>query len=401
MNLSVPDVFKALYKSDKRYKGLEGGRGSGKSWAVVDYLLVKCVQNPNTNIVCLREIQRSIKYSSKKLIEDRIRHYGLADHFRVLETEIRMTKGRGVIIFNGMQNHTIDSIKSLEGFNIAFIEEAQTISKKSIELLVPTIRAEGSELLFSWNPMNEDDPIEKLFRENIYAEKITANYLDNPYCPTSIMREAEQMKRIDNENYQHVYLGGYQTTSDAQIFKDRFVLRHFTPDESFGYPLHGMDFGFSVDPTAAVRLYIKNNVLYIYQEAVMVGLDIDNTEEFISRKIPGISKYALPCDSARPESISYLKRHGIPKAYSVSKWPGSIEDGIEFMKTFDAIVIHPTCDNAILEFNKYSYKTDRRTEDILPDIDDKHNHLMDAIRYALGKLIKAAGKTSSFKVDIL
>jgi phage terminase large subunit len=152
--------------------------------------------------------------------------------------------------------------------------------------------------------------------------------------------------------------------------------------------LHGIDFGFSQDPTTAIRVYIKDNKLYIYQEAYKVGLELDDTADFIKRHIPEIEKYTIRADSARPESISYLKRHGLPYITSVKKWPGSVEDGIAHMKSYEDIIIHPQCEETIKEFTKYSYKVDQRTGDILPKIEDNHNHIVDSIRYACNPLIK-------------
>ena len=107
MTLNIPPVYKPLWVEDKRYYFLSGGRGSGKSWAVADYLLVALLKNPNLNLVCLREVQRSIKHSSKKLLSDRINKLGLNDYFEVLLTEIRLKKGNGVIIFNGLQDQSM------------------------------------------------------------------------------------------------------------------------------------------------------------------------------------------------------------------------------------------------------------------------------------------------------
>ena len=388
MKLKPPAIFKPLYTESARYYFLYGGRGSAKSWAVADYLIFLSIQNQNLNIVCLREIQRSIKHSSKRLIEDRIEHYGLHNYFDITDQEIKCRKGTGIFIFNGLQTHTVDSIKSLEGFDIAWVEESQTISTHSLELLTPTIRAENSKLIFTYNPRLPDDPIEKLKANNDDKIEIFSNYIDNPYCPTPIKIEAEQMRKKDYENYLHIFMGQHQTRSDAQIFAGYYRVEPFEIDESFGPPLHGLDFGFANDPTAIVRIYIKQNVLYINREAGKTKLELDDTVNFAKSKIPNIEKYPLPCDSARPESISHLNRHGLPKAYGVKKWPGSVEDGLEFMKMFDDIVIHPRCEQTAYEFKRYSYKVDKRTDEVLPDIEDKYNHYIDAIRYALNKMIR-------------
>jgi len=170
----------------------------------------------------------------------------------------------------------------------------------------------------------------------------------------------------------------------------------FEPDGSFDGPYQGLDFGFAQDPTAAVRCYIKDRVLYIRNEAGKVKLELDDTAGFLCRAIPEFEKYATRADSARPESISYLKRPQkgdkaaayLPRMESVKKWAGSVEDGVEFIKSFEKVVIHPDCQQVAREFRLYSFKIDRLSGDILPVIVDANNHYIDALRYALVPLMK-------------
>ena len=383
----------------KRYKGAKGGRSSGKSHFFAEAIVEAHVLDPDFRSVSIREVQKSISKSSKLLIEDKIKELGVSHYFDVLGTEIRSKFGDGVIAFQGMQDHTADSIKSLEGFDLAWVEEAQNLSKRSMELLLPTIRKEDSEIWFSWNPEIEGLPVEELFNcsEKTINDKIIetedsicvhVNYLDNPFLTTTVKKEAERHRRKSPDTFDHVWLGKYATKHEAQVFKDKFEIRDFTVDESYGHPLHGMDFGFSNDPTTGTRLYIRNNVLYISHEAYKRKLELDDTATYLKAEIPKIEDYVVRADNARPESISYLRRHGLPKIESVTKWPGSIEDGISFIETFDNIVIHPRCVETASEFRLYSYKVDRRTGDILSDIVDAYNHIIDGIRYALAPMIK-------------
>ena len=164
MKIKIPKIYKPLWKKESRFYFLRGGRGSGKSWAVADYLLVQLIVNPNLSLICLREVQLSINKSSKKLLEDRIKSLGLGGYFEILHNEIRCCDGDGVIIFKGLQTHTVDSIKSLEGFTFCWVEEAQTISEYSLELLIPTLRAEDNKLFFTYNPKSKSDPVEELRR---------------------------------------------------------------------------------------------------------------------------------------------------------------------------------------------------------------------------------------------
>lgn len=173
-----------------------------------------------TRAVCIREIQKSIKESVKRLLEDKIEAMGVQDYFTVLESEIRCKNG-GHIIFQGMQNHTAQSIKSLEGYDIAWVEEAQTLSEFSLKLLRPTIRKEESELWFSWNPDEAEGAVDSLLRGKDRipdAIVIEANYLDNPFCPESMMKEAEQDKARDYDEYLHVWMGHYKRTLDGAVY---------------------------------------------------------------------------------------------------------------------------------------------------------------------------------------
>ena len=379
----------------KRYKGAKGGRGSGKSHFFSELSVEDHLINPHHQTVCIREIQKSLKFSAKKLIEDKIRLMDVSHHFDITQNEIRNIRGTGIMIFQGMQDHTADSIKSLEGFNTAWVEEAQTISARSMELLLPTIRAPGSEVRFSWNPDQEDDPVEQLFAyENPDSICVHVNFTDNPFCPEELIKEAERHLKHSPNTYGHVWLGEYNEISDKYILSGKWRVEEF--DESnLGAPLHGLDFGFAKDPTAAVQCYLKDNVLYIRRDCGQVGLELDETVPFVKLNIPGIENYTIRADCARPESISYLQRHGLPQMIGPPKL--KIEDGIEFLLSLDAIVIHPSCKGTATECRKYSYVVDKRTGDILPKVEDAWNHYIDAIRYALYEIIKNS-KAETFNV---
>ena len=392
IDLNTAPIFEPLLEN-KRYKGAKGGRGSGKSHFFAECIIETMLINPDSRIVCIREIQRSLKFSSKALIESKINSLGVSEYFEITLTEIRAKRGNGLIIFQGMQDHTADSIKSLEGFDVAWVEEAQNLSKRSLELLRPTIRKENSELWFSWNPENETDAVDSFFKqmqENRATDYVLihANFNDNPFLPTELFNEQEYDRRYNPNTYEHIWLGGYNTKSDALIFKGKFRVKSFNTD-GLGNPYHGLDFGFANDPTAAIRCYIHDRKLYISHEAGAVGLELDYTAEFLKDRIENIHKYVIRADNARPESISYLKRHGLSMITPTIKGKGSIEDGIEFIRSFEAIIIHERCVETAREFRLYSYKTDPHSGDILPQILDENNHYIDALRYALEPLIKS------------
>lgn len=373
-----------------RYKGAKGGRGSGKSHEFATMAVEAMVRDPDLRFVCIREVQRSLKFSAKSLIEGKIRALGVSHLFDVLTTEIRRKGGQGVMIFEGMQDHTADSLKSLEGFGRAWVEEAQSLSQRSIDLLLPTIRAEGSEIWFSWNPDQPDDPVDKLLVASppVDAVVVHVNYTDNPWCPSTLRDEAERMRLLDPDAYDHIWLGGYNVKSEARVFQGKYRIAEFEPLDTWDGPYHGADFGFAQDPTTLVRVWIADRRLYVEREAYRIGLELDQTATHWQEHVPGFYDYVVRADSARPESISYLRRHGVPKIEGVEKWTGSVEDGIAFLRNFDEIVVHPRCTHTAEEMRLYSYKVDRRTGDVLPVIEDRHNHIIDAIRYAIAPLIK-------------
>jgi len=386
MEILTPRWAKPLLEP-ARYKGAKGGRSSGKSHFFAEALVELLVVNPDTQWVCIREIQKSLKFSAKKLVESKIEAMGVGGLFEVTREEVRRIGGKGFVIFQGMQDHTADSIKSLEGFDGCWVEEAQSLSHRSIELLIPTIRKPGSELWFSWNPDQPDDAVEQHFADNADATLVHVNYADNPWLPEEMAKLAEWQRRKDYERFAHIWLGGFNTKSEAQVFKHT-RLEEFEPQPDWDGPYQALDFGFSADPTAFVRCWIGDNTLYVEYDPGAVGLELDDTAGYITSRVPDADKYATRADSARPESISYLKRHGLPRITGVEKWPGSVEDGVEHLKTYDEIVIHPRCRDMQEEARLYSYKVDKRSGDVLPKIEDAHNHRWDAVRYALAPLIR-------------
>lgn len=375
-----------------RYKGAKGGRGSGKSHFFAEEVVLASVEDPDISIVCIREIQKSLKFSAKKLIEDKIRALGVSHLFDITLTEIRRIGGEGVIIFQGMQNHTADSIKSLEGFKIAWVEEAQSISSRSLELLLPTIRMDGSEVWFSWNPDQPTDPVDKMFSDAANDpdyKVIHVNFQQNAFCPNEIKKEAARHLRRDPETYGHVWLGEYNTKSDDQVLAGKYVVDEFEPEPHWDGPYYGADWGFSVDPHTLVQVYIDTTAerLYIRRELYKVGVEINDTPEFWDN-MPDAKRYTVRADNARPEVISYMQKHGYPLTKGVEKWAGSVEDGISTLRGFEKIIIHPDCQHTAEEARLWKYKRDRLTDEVLPDLIDKHNHCWDAIRYALQPIIK-------------
>lgn len=208
LRVSVPRKLKPLL-APSRYKGAYGGRGGAKSHFFAEQLIVRCYSRA-TRAVCIREIQNSIKDSVKQLLTDKIASLGLNHAFEVLETEIRGPKG-SLIVFKGMQSYNADNIKSLEAYDIAWVEEAQTLSQHSLDLLRPTLRKDGSELWFSWNPRYKTDPVDKFFRKSPPegAVSVLINWKDNPWFPEVLRKEMLHDFAVDPDKAEHIWNGAY------------------------------------------------------------------------------------------------------------------------------------------------------------------------------------------------
>ncbi|GAN86354.1 PBSX family phage terminase large subunit [Komagataeibacter intermedius] len=390
-SLDIPTarVFEPLL-APRRYKGAYGGRGSGKSHFFGECIVEEHLRIPGHRTVCIREVQKSIERSSKQLIVDKISKFNLNSLFDVQDQLIK-TPGGGLIIFQGMQNHTADSIKSLEGFDRAWIEEAQSISAYSWRMLRPTMRKAGSEIWASWNPASPDDPIDDFFRgsgsDRPDLISVRANWSDNPWFRSGTLpTERIEDQRARPDEYGHIWEGDYVSITDAIIFRNRVSVEDFkTPDDMRFY--YGVDWGFAKDPTAAVRCFVSDGCLYVDHEAGGVGIELDDTPAVLSQ-IPGALDWPWKADGARPETISFLANRFGFRISAAKKWPGSVEDGVARLKSFKRIIVHPRCKRVAEEFRKYSYKVDKRTEEVLPVIADAWNHWIDALRYALDGVIQ-------------
>jgi phage terminase large subunit len=383
--IKIPPAFKLLSRPS-RYKVLYGGRGSGKSWSCAKVALAKGFAEP-MRILCAREIQRSINDSVHKLLSKQIEDMGLGGFYDITREAIRGQNGTE-FIFKGLRTNP-QEIKSMEGIDLCWVEEAQAVSAESWDILIPTIRKPGSEIWITFNPLDEQDPTYQKFvvspPEDAQVRKV--NYNENPYFPEVLRKEMEWLKKRDYESYLHIWEGEVRKLSNALVFAGRFTVEDFeTPSGVRFY--HGADWGFAEDPTTLIRCFVDNGTLFIDQEAWGVGVEIDQTGALFDT-IDTARRWPIKADCARPETISYMRRQGF-NISAAKKWQGSIEDGIEYIKTYD-IVVHPRCRHTIDELNRYSYKVDKQTGDVLPIIVDKYNHCLDSLRYALDGLIKGRG----------
>lgn len=398
LDWEVPRVMQPLL-APHRYKFSRGGRASTKSHTFGGLAVVTAARHPGLRVCCLRQVQKSIKRSSRQIIVDKIEDLKLPG-FRVKHDEI-VLPGRGVCVFQGMQDHTAESIKSLEGFDVFWFTEASKASEFSLRILRPTARStprtrlKVPELWFDWNAFSPEDPVDEFARANPPDSVfVKSTYRDNPWLPPELWAEIEWDKKRNYEKYQHVWEGGYAEHSEARVFNnwrvEEFELGQdgLPPDPVLYW---GADWGFSVDPSVLIGCFIVGRTLYIRYEAWKVGCEIDALpalfdkvdSDYLARTQEGRARrWTITADSARADTISYMQRHGYPKIVPARKGAGSIEDGVEFLKNYD-IVVHPDCVHTADELLHYSYKVDKLTEQVLPTLEDKKNHTIDALRYSV------------------
>lgn len=389
-----------------RYKVLYGGRDSAKSWSVAEALIRRAATS-RIRILCTREFQSSIKDSVHRLLVDTIYRLGLQGWFDITATSITSRLG-SEFIFKGL-HHNVHEIKSTEGIDICWVEEAHYTSHESWEILIPTIRKEGSEIWMTFNVTDEQAATYDRFVTHTPGDTIIhhVNYDRNPFLSATSKKEIEELKVRDYEAYLHVYEGHAKKISDNIIYGGRYEVKGFDSDAlRIKAPrLHiGMDFGFALDPTAITNNFIIDNDLYTFEEAGGVGIEFEGKQipspikpgemmgelEQLVHGITESRKWPIKGDIARPETISFLRGRGF-NITGAEKWKGSVEDGITHVKGFRKWYIHPRCKETIREARTYSYKRDQKTGEVLPVIVDKNNHYMDTVRYALDGYIQRRG----------
>ena len=397
INLKVANIYKPLWKNAKRRNYIYGGRGSGKSHDVAEYCLFRAYQS-KIKVLCTRELQNSIADSVYSLLKNKITDMHLDFFFTVYKDRIVGNNG-SEFIFKGIHNN-VSEIKSMENISIAWLEESQSLSRESIDVIVPTIRAPGSILIFTFNPYKDNDPIYMEMKNATEDDLvIKANYSDNPWFPEELRLEMERDKKNDYQKYLWVWEGECLGLSDAQIFRGKYVVENFETPKNADFHF-GADWGFANDPTTLVRSFIVGNDLYIDMCAGKVGCDLEDTPSLFN-EVQGSSIYPIYADSARPETISFMRS----KHYNViaaEKWNGSVEDGIQYLRSFSCIHIHERCKAVAEEFDLYQYKVDRQTGEVLRIPVDKFNHYIDAIRYSLTVPMRSAnnGKVyDNFRVE--
>jgi phage terminase large subunit len=396
----------------KRYKVPYGGRGSSKSWTVARALIELAIRphllfgpdKKSIRILCARELQNSIEESVHQLLHDQIIAMGYERWFLVEKRSIVCLVTGSEFIFSGIQKN-VTKIKSMERIDICWVEEAEKVSSRSWEVIIPTVRQERSEIWVTFNPDQEEDPTYQRFilKTPDDAEVVLVNWRENPWFPDVLAKEKDYLFRVDPDAAMHVWEGKLNTRSNAQVLHDKWRVEAFTPLPGWYGPYFGADWGFSQDPTTLVKLWYDpaHNTLHIEYEAYGIGVELQDIAKMFKaipeslimiRKpdgnlAPAPIQHVIRADCARPETINYVCHYGF-NVVAADKWSGSVEDGVAWLRGLDAIIIHPRCTHAIQEARLWKYKIDKLTQDVLPVLDDKHNHIWDAVRYAMAPAIK-------------
>lgn len=377
--IEIPEEFERLFDTDWREAAVWGGRYSLKSHTIARYLLIRA-RMATTRILCAREYQNSIAESSHQLLADLIVFYGLFE-FKVTDKEIYSQRNGSEFIFKGL-HHNEQSIKSIEGIDIAWVEEAQTITKNSLEILTPTVRKPGSQIIYTYNRLLEDDPVHKrlVLEGRPNTLKINVNYdiaLKYGWMPDVIRLEMEDDKANRPSLYKVKWLGE-PSSVEGRIFRD-WVLIDDIPHEARKVG-RGLDFGYSIDPTACVEVYEYNGG-YIFDELIY-RKGMSNAEIATALKEGDILTVA---DSAEPKSIDELKAYGIT-VVPAEKGADSILHGIQTVQG-QRISVTTRSQNLWLEYTRYMW--DRNREGVwLQRPENGNDHAIDALRYFMQRHLK-------------
>lgn len=362
-----------------------GGREAGKGWSIVIYILTLCYYY-NYRVLCCREIQKSIADSSHKLFKDRIEaNQYFSNHYEITRDSIKGKNG-SEILFSGLLSHTVESVKGFEGVDICWVDEAQRISKRSFEILDPTIRKSNSYFIMSMNPELSDDYIYKNFiladRQDVIKKEVL--FTDNTFRTGAT--ESSRLFMLENsyDDYLNVWLGKCTSNSEVSVFKGKWEIIDELPEAYYNNQVkcdYGIDWGFSNDPTVLIESFDYDSCLYISSCIYEYHLEIDEYETAFLKLRDDIKEKLLIADSSNPASISYLQKRGW-NVTGAKKPKNSIEDGIKYLRGYKRIYIMSGLTDVINEFRLHKHLTDRRTGEKLRGFEDKNNHAIDGLRYS-------------------
>lgn len=391
---------------DVDYRVVYGGRASGKTLSMAKMACVQAMSFAASGktgaVLCGREFMNSLDDSSLAEIKAAIASEPeiLKPWFDVGEKYVR-TKGlpgRVDFLFIGLR-HNIDSVKGKSRVLLTWLDEAENISEVAYRKLLPTVMRFQGEVWISYNPESPDSATHMRFRANP-SDRILitdCNFTDNPWFGDALRREMEDDYRYRPETADHIWKGEFLTLTEAQVFAGKYRQEAIDPPAG-STPYIGLDFGFSTDPSACVKIYKIGRVLLWRKEFYSRGILINDLGGKVKNAIgDDVLKYDIIADSARPDDIAYLKQPisvsggscQLPRIKGAGKGKGSIEAGVEFIKSHENI-IHPDCPNVFKEFKMYSYKVCRQSGQVLPVLAGGWDHALDAGRYALEPVMRNA-----------
>lgn len=378
--IDIPKEFKPLFEPNWREAAVYGGRFSLKSHTVARFLLIQARQQ-KTRVACFREFQNSIAESSHQLLADLIKLYELSE-FEVTNNAILNKINGSDFIFRGLF-HNEQGIKSIEGIDIAWVEEAQTVSRESLETLTPTVRKEGSRIVYTYNRLLEDDPVHQrlVIEGRPNTIKINVNYdiaIKYGMMPESVRLEMEDDKTKRPALYKHKWLGE-PNSLERKIYKDWLTVDGIPPEARL--ERYGLDFGYHPDPAAIIAVYYYNGG-YILDE-VAYQLSMSNRE--LAETLKNIPRALVIADSAEPKSIDEIRLYGV-NVQPTLKGADSVRHGIHAVQD-QKISVTKNSINLLKEYRNYLWAVDREGNTIPGTPEGGNDHALDAVRYAINTLI--------------
>lgn len=396
LHLKLPEKLEPLYLP-RRYKVMHGGRGGGKSHSVAQVLLEMGARNP-LRILCAREIQKSMRDSVHRLLKDYIVKLGLQGFYEVLDNEIRGANGT-LFLFSGLQSHTVDSIKSFEGVDIVWVEEAHGVSKKSWDVLTPTIRKEGSEIWLTLNPDMETDETYQRFIASKSQDTwvCEVNWRDNPWFPEVLNQERLKAKRtMLPDDYAHIWEGRARRVAAGAIYRHE-VERLYLENRARDVPY---------DPTLPVHTVWDlgwNDAMVIYMvqrgpQDVRIIDYIEDSHRTLDWYVAQLDKRSyrwgtdfLPHDGKTKnlqtgKSTEQLLRAMGRKSVRSQERAGDVEEGIKAARmVFPRCYFDQTKAARALEcLKRYQRRIHAVTNEPMEPLHDEFSHGADGFRYLAG-----------------
>lgn len=394
MNIILNSSFKNAKQTNKRYRVIVGGAGSGKSYFIAQETIINMMDNADYSYLVVRKTGRSIRNSVFQLLQTLISDYNLSSIFQVNKSDMTIHCNNGArLVTSGLDD--VEKLKSITGINRIWVEEANEISESDFNQLDLRLRGKnklGYQMTLTFNPVSELHWLKKRFFDIGDPDAFTSRttYKDNLYLDDQYKVTLERLKDEDYQYYRIYALGEWG--SIGNLVYTNWAKEEIPKEVKYKFDnyFNGLDWGFADDPFALIRVHFDKTrkIIYVTDEICQTGLHNDESAE-LTKEIVG-SDYVV-CDSAEPKSISDFRRLGV-RSRGAKKGPGSIEYGIKWIQS-QKIVVDTSCTNTIKELTAYKYREDK-DGNVIPKPLDKNNHLLDALRYALEE--EMSGKRVGF-----